>query len=164
MGLKWLWFSYQNFHLLIGRWFLLFLGEFIMNANARSLSTNSIKHSLVSLADKWRKVPVKVRTFIQRLTTLEMGKKCRQNLEHNISQSPCILPLVRLYHCLALPLKRTEITSIIRSYQTCQWYASKHRFVWTLIGVSMSFCRLLPRRIDPKSVLNMCTTHNQVLW
>ena len=48
---------------------------------------------------------LKDRTSFQRLITLEIGKKARQNLEHNISQSPFILPTVLLYHCLALPIK-----------------------------------------------------------
>jgi hypothetical protein len=37
---------------------------------------------------------LKVRTSIRKLTTLETGKKDKQNLEHNASQSPCILPTV----------------------------------------------------------------------
>jgi hypothetical protein len=34
-----------------------------------------------------------------------MKKKCKQNLEYNVSQSPCILSMVWLYQCLALPVK-----------------------------------------------------------
>jgi len=37
---------------------------------------------------------LKFRTSFQRLTTLEMEKKYKQILEYNISQSPCILPMV----------------------------------------------------------------------
>jgi hypothetical protein len=48
---------------------------------------------------------LKVRTSIQRLATLEMGKNFKQNLEHNISQTPCILVMVSLYHCLVIPTK-----------------------------------------------------------
>jgi hypothetical protein len=48
---------------------------------------------------------LKLRTSFWRLTTLEIGKKCKQNLEHSISQSSCILSMVRLYQCLALPVK-----------------------------------------------------------
>ena len=48
---------------------------------------------------------LKFRTSFRRLTTLELGKKRKQNLEHSISQSPCILSTVRLYNCLALPVK-----------------------------------------------------------
>jgi predicted 2-oxoglutarate/Fe(II)-dependent dioxygenase YbiX len=48
---------------------------------------------------------LKDRTSNRRRTTLEMGKKAKQNLEHRISQSPCILPMVYLYHRLALPVK-----------------------------------------------------------
>jgi hypothetical protein len=48
---------------------------------------------------------LKVRTSIQRRATLEIGKNFKQNLEHNTSQSPCILCMVRLYRCLAIPIK-----------------------------------------------------------
>jgi hypothetical protein len=48
---------------------------------------------------------LKDRISKQRLTTLEMGKKCKQMLEHKASQSPCLLPMVCLYQCLALPVK-----------------------------------------------------------
>jgi hypothetical protein len=51
---------------------------------------------------------LKFRTSFRRLTTLEMRKKCKQNLEHSISQFPCILPTVRLYQYLALPIKENE--------------------------------------------------------
>jgi hypothetical protein len=44
-------------------------------------------------------------TLTQRLTTLEMGKKSKQKLEHKVPQSPCLLPMVRLYYCLALSFK-----------------------------------------------------------
>jgi hypothetical protein len=37
-----------------------------------------------------------------------MGKNVKQNLEHNISQFPCILPTVSLYHCLAIPIKENR--------------------------------------------------------
>jgi hypothetical protein len=39
------------------------------------------------------------------LTTLEMGKNYKQKLEHKASQSPCLLPIVRLYQHLAFPIK-----------------------------------------------------------
>jgi hypothetical protein len=51
---------------------------------------------------------LKVGTSIRRLTILEMGKKDKQNLMHRVFQSPCILPMVRLYHCLALPIKQNR--------------------------------------------------------
>jgi hypothetical protein len=51
---------------------------------------------------------LKFRTYFRRLTTLEMGKKRKQNLEHKVFQSPCILPMVWLYHYLALPIKENE--------------------------------------------------------
>ena len=48
---------------------------------------------------------LKDRTSIQRLTTAEMGKKDKQKLEHKASQSPCTLPKVRVYQCLAIFVK-----------------------------------------------------------
>jgi hypothetical protein len=51
---------------------------------------------------------LKDRTSFRRRTTLEVGKKAKQNLEHSISQSPCMLPTVCLYHRLALPVKENE--------------------------------------------------------
>ena len=48
---------------------------------------------------------LKDRTSARRLITLEMVKKAKQNLEHNVSQSPFIFPTVWLYHRLALPIK-----------------------------------------------------------
>jgi hypothetical protein len=37
-----------------------------------------------------------------------MGKNFKQNLEHNIFQSPCILPTVRLYHYLVILIKENR--------------------------------------------------------
>jgi hypothetical protein len=51
---------------------------------------------------------LKDRTSNQRRTTLDMGKKVEQNLEHNVSQYPSILPTVCLYHRLALPIKENR--------------------------------------------------------
>ena len=48
---------------------------------------------------------LKDRTSERSLTTREMGKNCKQKLEHRASQSPCLLPMVRLYQRLALPIK-----------------------------------------------------------
>ena len=77
---------------------------------------------------------LKLRTSFRRLTTLEMEKKRKQNLEHSISQSPCILPTVRLYHCLALPVKEngnnfhlkvsSDMPAICKHAQVC---ANSHR-------------------------------------
>ena len=50
----------------------------------------------------------KDRTSNQRWTTLEMEKKAKQNLEHSVSQSPSILPMVCLYHRLALHAKENR--------------------------------------------------------
>ena len=48
---------------------------------------------------------LKDRTSKRGLTTLEMGKKYKQKLEHKVSQYPCLLPMVSLYQRLALPFK-----------------------------------------------------------
>jgi hypothetical protein len=41
---------------------------------------------------------LKDRTLALRLTTLEVGKKSKQNLEHKVPQSPCFFSTVQLYH------------------------------------------------------------------
>ena len=51
---------------------------------------------------------LKDRTLDRKLITLEMRKKDKQNLEHNVSQSPCIHPTILLYHHLALPVKENQ--------------------------------------------------------
>jgi hypothetical protein len=51
---------------------------------------------------------LKDRTSNRRQTTIEMGKKAKQNLEHSVSQSSCILPTVCLYHRLALSVKENR--------------------------------------------------------
>jgi hypothetical protein len=107
---------------------------------------------------------LKFRTSFWRLTTLEMGKKRKQNLEHNVSQSPCILPMVRLYHVLALSIKENrnnfhlKVLSdkpVIRKHaQVC---ANSHM-------CDFGFSLPTPRRIVPKSVLlNTGAAHSQVL-
>ena len=72
---------------------------------------------------------LKFRTSFRRLTTLEMGKKRKQNLEHNVSQSPGILPMVCLYQCLALRVKEngnnfhlmvlSDMPAICKDAQVC---------------------------------------------
>ena len=42
------------------------------------------------------------------MTTLEIGKNCKQKLEHRAFQTPCLLPMVRLYQRLAFPIKEKE--------------------------------------------------------
>ena len=51
---------------------------------------------------------LKDRTSIRRLTTPEIGKKDKQKLEYRAFQSPCTLPTVWVYPCLALPVKENE--------------------------------------------------------
>jgi len=48
---------------------------------------------------------LKERTSKRSLTTLEMGKNYKQKLEHRASQSPYLLPMMRLYQRLAFPIK-----------------------------------------------------------
>ena len=48
---------------------------------------------------------LKDRTSKRKLTTLEMGKNCKQKLEHRASQSPCLLPKVRLYQHFTFLIK-----------------------------------------------------------
>jgi hypothetical protein len=56
---------------------------------------------VIKLLKRARDVPrdsfsscLKVKMSIQRLATLEMGKKDKQKLEHNAFQSPCILSMI----------------------------------------------------------------------
>ena len=51
---------------------------------------------------------LKDRTSKWRLTTLELGKNYKQKLERRASQSPCLLPMVRLYQRLAFLVKEKE--------------------------------------------------------
>ena len=107
---------------------------------------------------------LKFRTSLRRLTTLAMGKKCKQNLEHNVSQSSYILPTVRLYHCLVLPVKENRNNFHLKVSLDMPVICTMHRSAQTLIGVSMDFRCLLPERIDPESILlNSDIAHNQVL-
>ena len=76
-------------------------------ARSGPMMMNSLKQSHDAPRDSSSSC-LKFRTSFQRLTTLKMGKKRKQNLEHNVSQSPCILPTVRLYQCLALPVKENR--------------------------------------------------------
>jgi hypothetical protein len=86
---------------------------------------------------------LKFRSSFRRLTTLDMRKKCKQNLEHNIFQSPYILPTVRLYHYLALPIKEnknnfhlkvlSDMPAIRKHAQVCSNF---HRWVWVFIAFS----------------------------
>ena len=107
---------------------------------------------------------LKFRTSFRRLTTLEMGKKHKQNLEHSVSN--LLAYFLRLDYTIVqlFPSKRIETISILRFRQTCQQYASMRRSMQSPIGVSMGSRCLLPRRIVPKLILlNSGTTHNQVL-
>jgi hypothetical protein len=82
---------------------------------------------------------LKFRTSFRWLTTLEIGKKHKQNLEHSVSQSPCILPTVRLYQCLALLVKEngnnfhlkvlSDLPAICKHAQVClNSYRCTYRF------------------------------------
>ena len=93
---------------------------------------------------------LKDRTSERSLTTLEMGKNCKQKLEHRASQFPCLLPMVRLYQYLAFSSKEKEKAFIVRFHLTCMLCASMHRFAQTHLGGSMGFHHLCPKRVDPK--------------
>ena len=67
-------------------------------------STRSLKRVHAAPRDSFS-FCLKDRTSIRRLTTPEMRKKDKQKLEHRASQSPYTLPTVRVYQCLALPIK-----------------------------------------------------------
>ena len=69
--------------------------------------TRSLKHAHATLRDSFS-LCLKDRTSIRRLTTLEKGKKDKQKLEHRASQSPCTLPIVWVYQCLAILIKENR--------------------------------------------------------
>ena len=93
---------------------------------------------------------LKDRTSEQSLTTLEMGKNCKQKLEHRASQSPCLLPMVRLYQCLAFLVKEKGKASIVRFCLTCPQCVGMHRFAQTHLGENRGFHHLRPKRADPE--------------
>jgi hypothetical protein len=72
-----------------------------------------------------------------------MEKKRKQNLDHNVFQSPCILPTVRLYHYLALPVKEnrnnfhlkvlSDMPMIRKHIQVC---SNSHRFEYGFLSPS----------------------------
>ena len=78
---------------------------------------------------------LKYRTSNRRLTTLEMGKKDKKNLEHKVSRSPYKLPTVWLYQCLAIPVKEkgnsfhlrvsSDMPAICKNTQVC---SNSHRW------------------------------------
>ena len=63
-----------------------------------------LKHSHAVTRDSFL-FCLKDRTSKRSLTILEMGKNCKQKLEHKASQSPYLLPIVRLYQRLAFLVK-----------------------------------------------------------
>jgi hypothetical protein len=78
---------------------------------------------------------LKDRTSKQSLTTLDMGKKCKQKLEHRASQSPCLFPMV---------------ASIVMFHLTCSQCIGMHMFAQTHLGGNRGFHHLRLKRVDPK--------------
>ena len=93
---------------------------------------------------------LKDRASKRSLTTLEMGKNCKQKLEHRASQSPCLLLMVRLYQRLTFPVKKWERASIVRFCLTCLICVGMHRFAQTHLGGNRGFHHLRPKRVDPE--------------
>ena len=98
--------------------------------------TRSLKHAHAAPRDSFS-FCLKDRTSIRRLTTLEMEKKAKQKLEHRDSQSPCTVPMVWVYQCLALPIKENgnsfhfkvscDMPAICKHAQIC---SNSHRWVY----------------------------------
>jgi hypothetical protein len=76
----------------------------VLNGKVGARIARSLKRADAAPRDSFS-LYLKDRTSIQRLTTPEMEKKDKQKLEHRTSQSPCTLPTVWVYQCLALPVK-----------------------------------------------------------
>ena len=92
---------------------------------------------------------LKDRTSERRLTTLEMGKKCKQKLEHKASQSPCLLSMVSLYQRLAFPVKQKEKSFHRKVSSDMPACVGMHRFAQTHLGGNKDFHHLRSKRIDP---------------
>ena len=79
-----------------------------------------------------------------------MGKKLKQKLEHNASQSPCLLLMVCLYQCLALPFKEKgksfhrKVLSDIPAMRRHAQVAQSH------LGGNRDFHHLRPKMTDPR--------------
>ena len=108
--------------------------------------TRSFKRAYAAPRDSFS-FCLKDRTSIRRLTTPEMGKKDKQKLEHKASQSSCTLPMVRVYQCLALPVKENvnsfhlkvscDMPTICKHAQVCsnsrRWYMGFHHLLLRMI-------------------------------
>ena len=93
---------------------------------------------------------LKDRTSKRSLTTLKMGKNCKQKLEHRASQSPCLLPMVRLYQCLDFPVKEKGKSIHHKVWSDMPTMVGMHRFAQTHLGGNRGFHYLRPKRIVPE--------------
>ena len=93
---------------------------------------------------------LKDRTSEQSLTTLEMEKNCKQMVEHRASQSPCLLPMVRLYPRYTFLVKEKGKTFDHRFHLTCLQYVSMHRSAQTHLGGNRGFHHLRLKKVDPE--------------
>jgi hypothetical protein len=124
--------------------------------------TRSLKRAQAAPRDSFSSCS-KVRTFVQSLTTERMRKKCKQKLERKVPQSPCTLPMVREYQCLAFPVK--ENGNSFHFNVSCDMPSiCKHAQISSnSVGVCVGFHRLLLRMNGPGPYLsNMDVTHSQV--
>ena len=65
----------------------------VWNGKVRAVMMRSLKRSHDVPTDSSSSC-LKFRISFRRLTTLEMVKKLKQNLGHNVAQSPCTVPMV----------------------------------------------------------------------
>jgi hypothetical protein len=114
----------------------------VLNGKVRASINESISDSCSSC--------LKDRTSERRLTTLEMGKKCKQKLKHKASKSPYLFPIVSLYQRLAFSIKEKEKSSIVMSHLTSPQCVDMHRVAQTHLGGSMDFHHLHSKKIDPR--------------
>ena len=123
----------------------------------------SLKHSHDVPRDSFS-FCLKDRTSKRRLTTLEMGKNCKQKLEHKAFQSPCVLSMVSLYQYLAFPVKEKG-KSFYRNISSDMPVIHRHAQVCsTHLGGNKDFHHLNSERIDPgPCLLNTGAAHSKVL-
>ena len=123
----------------------------VFNGKVRASDDESLKWSHIVPRDSSSSC-LKFRTFFRRLTTLEMWKKHKQNLEHNVFQFPCKLPTVWLYQCLAFSVKENgnnfHLKVFVRHASDTQACTGLFKLLQVWVWVFIAFSRegLIPNQ------------------